>query len=82
MAAVGGTGKTHDHAPGVLIPVGCTETHERGDEVATSRVLDPEGHALGLGGFLDYPQLIPHPLDDRSRDVYRTLYGVVRTILG
>ena len=67
MVFVHPAGKTNDGPPGVLVPVGGTQTGEGGDHIATVGIGDHAGQHLRFGGAVNELQLVPKPLDGRPR---------------
>ena len=59
-------GQTDDSTPGVLIPVGRTQTGEGGHHIASVGIGNFFGHILGICRGIDEFQLIPEPLNRRT----------------
>ena len=63
MCAIDATGEADDAATGVHVPIGSTETGERGDEVDAVGVGDGLGEFVAAGSLVDHLQFIAQPLD-------------------
>ena len=70
-------GQSHNHTPGIGIPVGCPQSGEGRHHIAAVGGVHLVGHILRIPGRLQKAQLVPKPLDGRPGHKHRAFQGVV-----
>ena len=62
MSTITAASQTANHPPRFWIPMGCTQSGERGYKFDPAAVGDAVGQCLDVFGLFDHPHLIPEPL--------------------
>ena len=77
MRAVRAAGNAHDRSTGVRIPIGCSQSDERGNEIDTAGIRHRRGKCFALRRAAYELQLVPQPLDRGACDEDASLEGIV-----